>query len=295
MKARYTPRRPGLPEDRIIRGLRHRLTFWPGRDPEPLFLLHGWMDTGETFQFLVDAMSDHWTCVAPDWRGFGCTEWPDDGYWFPDYFADLDEIVLQLSPESPVTLIGHSMGGNIATLYAGIRPERVRRVVCIEGFGLARTHSEQAPGRFRQWLDELREPPAFANFPSYEAFALLLQRRNPRLSDEHADFIARAWAVQGEDGTVRARSDPAHKRVNPTLYRREESEACWREIVAPVLYVAAEDSDFLRRLGDDGTAERMAQIIPDLRPSVIADASHMVHHEQPEALAREIQAFLAVT
>jgi len=295
MTSRYIPRRRSRSEERSVRGLRHQLTIWPGSDPEPLFLLHGWMDTGETFQFLVDAMSDHWTCVAPDWRGFGRTQWPDDGYWFPDYFADLENLLEQLAPDRPVTLIGHSMGGNIATLYAGIRPERVRRVVCIEGFGLARTHPEQAPERFRKWLDQLREPPEFANFPSFEALALLLQRRNPRLSDEHADFIARAWAIQSNDGTVRARPDPAHKRVNPNLYRRDESEACWREITAPVLYVTAEHSEFLSRLGEDGTAENMAKIIPNLQPCVIPDASHMVHHEQAEVLAREIQVFLAET
>lgn len=295
MTSRYTPRRPPAHEEQSVRGVRHHLTIWPGSDPDPLFLLHGWMDAGETFQFLVDAMSDHWTCIAPDWRGFGRTQWPDDGYWFPDYFADLEELLDRRAPDSPVTLIGHSMGGNIATLYAGIRPERVRRVVCIEGFGLARTHPEQAPGRYRKWLDQVREPPEFANFSSVEAFALLLQRRNPRLSAAHANFIARIWAVDAEDGTVRARADPSHKRVNPLLYRRDESEACWREITAPVLYITAEHSDFLQRLGEDGTAKSMAKIIAGLQPCVIPDASHMVHHEQPESLAREIQRFLAET
>ena len=154
-------------------------------------LLHGWMDTGDTFQFLVDAMSDRHSFVAPDWRGFGRTEWPADGYWFPDYFADLDALLDAWSPDAPVTLIGHSMGGNIATLYAGIRPERVRRVVCIEGFGLTRTQPEQAPGRYREWLRQLREPPEFASFPSLDAFAHLLVRRNPRLRPTARDSSRR--------------------------------------------------------------------------------------------------------
>jgi pimeloyl-ACP methyl ester carboxylesterase len=79
------------------------------------------------------------------------------------------------------------------------------------------------------------------------------------------------------------------------LYRREEAEACWREITVPVFYVVAAQSDFLTRLGDDARAENMARLIPRLEPCVIEDAGHMVHHEQPERLAHEIEAFLGRT
>ncbi len=291
----YRPLRKPLHDTVTTRGLRQHVTRWTGEDPEPLILLHGWMDTGDTFQFLVDAMPARHTFVAPDWRGFGRSEWPADGYWFPDYYGDLDALLDRFSPGAPVTLIGHSMGGNIATLYAGIRPERVRRVVCIEGFGLARTHPEQAPGRYREWLRQLREPPEFASFPSVDAFAHFLERRNPRLTGDRAAFIARAWTAPQPDGSVRVRSDPAHKRINATLYRREEAEACWREVTAPVLYVVAEQSDFLPRLGEDGQPMNMARLVRRLEPCVIPDASHMVHHERPDLLAREIEAFLERT
>jgi pimeloyl-ACP methyl ester carboxylesterase len=257
-----------------------------------VFLLHGWADTGDTFQFLVDALPAERSFIAPDLRGFGRSEWPAEGYWFPDYFADLEALLDRLAPDTPVTLVGHSMGGNIATLYAGIRPERVRRVVCIEGFGLARTHPEQAPARYRDWLAQVREPPEFARFPSLAAFTHLLVRRNPRLAPERAAFIAAAWTHAEADGSVTVRADPAHKRVNAVLYRREEAEACWREIVAPVLYVVAEQSDFMKRLGEDGHPETMARFVRRLEPCLIPDAGHMVHHEQPERLASEIEAFL---
>jgi len=292
MPESYRPRRPPSHEQVAVRGLQHHVTRWPGSEREPLVLLHGWADTGDTFQFLVDAMPDRYTFLAPDWRGFGRSEWTADGYWFPDYLGDLDGLLDLWSPGEPVTLVGHSMGGNIATLFAGIRPERVRRIVCVEGFGLARTHPEQAPGRYREWLRQLHERPGWASFPSLEAFAHLLLRRNPRLTPERARFIARSWSTRADDGSVRVRSDPAHKRVNPVLYRRDEAEAVWREIIAPVLYVVAGQSDFLARLGDDGRPESMARIIRHLEPCVIEEASHMLHHERPEALAREIEAFL---
>jgi len=288
----YVPRRAPESFDLELRGLRHHVTRWSGTDPEPVFLLHGWADTGDTFQFLVDELPRDRTFIAPDLRGFGRSEWPQEGYWFPDYFADLEALLDRLAPTGQVTLVGHSMGGNIATLYAGIRPERVHRVVCIEGFGLARTRPEQAPARYREWLGQLRVPPAFARFPSLESFTHLLVRRNPRLPPERAAFIAAAWTERQPDGGVTVRADPAHKRVNAVLYRREEAEAVWREIAAPVLYVVAAQSDFLPRLGEDGRPETMARIIRRLEPCVIPDAGHMVHHEQPERLAREIEAFL---
>jgi pimeloyl-ACP methyl ester carboxylesterase len=225
-----------------------------------------------------------------DWRGFGRSEWPADGSWFPDYYADLDALLERFAPDEPVTLIGHSMGGNIATLYAGIRPERVRRAVCI-GFGLRTRRAGTRP--VPRWL-QLREP-RVRELPSLESFARFLERRNPRLTAERAAFIAQAWTAPQPDGSVRVRADPAHKRINPVLYRREEAEACWREVTAPVLYVVAEQSDFLPRLGEDGQPASMARLIRRLEPCAIPDASHMVHHERPELLARAIEAFLERT
>ncbi len=276
-----------------MRGLEHHLTRWPGIDPAPWLLLHGWADAGSTFQFLADALPEERTLVAPDWRGFGQSAWPGDGYWFPDYFADLDALLEQLSPDTPVTLVGHSMGGNIAMMYAGIRPERVRTVVSIDAFGLPRTRPEQAPERYRNWLAQLEESSPFARFPSYEAFAQYLHRRSPRLPLERAAFIARAWAETAEDGGVRMRADPRHKRVNAVLYRREEAEACWEAIRAPLLLVAAGESDFAARIAGDDTIGRMRAIVPHCHVVSIPDSGHMVHHERPEALAAAIEHFVA--
>lgn len=275
-----------------MRGLRLHLTRWPGSDPRPCLLLHGWADAGATFQFLADALPDTRTLVAPDWRGFGASEWAADGYWFPDYFADLEQLIAQLSPDAPVMLVGHSMGGNVAMMYAGIRPQRVCAVVAIDGFGLPPAQPEQAPARYRTWLDEVAATPAFASFPSHAAFAEYLHKRSPRLRRERAELIARAWAGPAPDGGIRMRADPRHKRVNPVLYRREEAEACWRAIRAPLLMIAAADSGYAARVAGEATLERMCALVPGSRLVTIADCGHMVHHEQPALLGTAIEEFL---
>src|SRR5262249_23665603 len=134
-----TPRRGARLEYRVLRGLRHRLLWWGEPRGNPIVLLHGWGDSSETWQFLVDCLPADESYVALDWRGFGGTQWPPQGYWFPDYFADLEAFLEGLAPTAPVRVIGHSMGGNIATMYAGIRPDRIEWVVNLEGIGLAAT------------------------------------------------------------------------------------------------------------------------------------------------------------
>src|SRR5262245_34662794 len=95
----YRPRRTPKEETCELRGLAIRLTRWPGADTRPWLLLHGWLDAGSTFQFLADALPVSRSLIAPDWRGFGGSAWAQDGYWFPDYYADLDALIDRRSPQ----------------------------------------------------------------------------------------------------------------------------------------------------------------------------------------------------
>jgi pimeloyl-ACP methyl ester carboxylesterase len=288
----YTPRRAPRHETIVVRDLEHHLTRWGPAGEPPVVLLHGWMDLGDTIQFVVDCMQAERAFVAPDWRGFGGSAWEPHGYWFPNYLADLEAMLDILTPDAPATLVGHSMGGNVASLYAGIRPERVAKLVNIEGFGLMRTKPGQAPDRYREWLDQLKKPPGFAAYTSSEVFAGFLARRNARLPIERARFIASRWAERNPNGGWHIRSDPRHKMVNPVLYRREEAEACWSRIRAPMLMLLAEHSEFLGRLGQDGAIERLRTRFPGVRIEIVEGAGHMMHHEKPETVARLIEAFL---
>ena len=123
-------------------------------------MAHGWMDVSASFQFMVDCLQGDWHVIACDWRGFGLTENSGtDSYWFLDYVGDLDAILQHYSPNEAVNLLGHSMGANVSMIYAGVRPQRIRKLVNFEGFGMPLTRPEQAPGRYLKWLDELQATP----------------------------------------------------------------------------------------------------------------------------------------
>jgi pimeloyl-ACP methyl ester carboxylesterase len=286
--------RPGESLFFDIRGLRYHVRHWPGSAARRMVLLHGWMDVSASFQFLVDALAADWDVYAPDWRGYGLTAWSgSDNYWFPDYIGDLDALLDRIQPESPVNLVGHSLGGNVGGLYAGIRPERIAKFVNLEGFGMPATRSEQAPKRYARWMDELREAPRLRPYAGYAELADRLQKNNPRLNRERAEFLARHWGKEVEGGGVLLRSDPAHKLINATLYRVDEARACWERVVAPVLWVDAAESETVTRmkLSAAELAERRGAF-KNLKHRTVADAGHMLHHDQPEEVARLIEEFL---
>ncbi len=263
-----------------VRGFDYCLHEWGDVSSPLLVYLHGWGDTATTFQFVVDAFQRNWRIVAPDWRGFGGSRGTVSSYWFPDYLADLDAILELLSPDAPVPLVGHSMGANVAGLYAGVMPDRVSAFVNIEGFGLPDSDPADAPSRYRSWIKRGRSPLGFSEYADFAALTEIIRTRSPRMPESRALFAAKCWARQGEDGVVRLRADPLHRLPNPVLYRRAEAEACWTRIHAPVLVVSGADSEFpLVPFGDPEVV-------------VIENAGHMVHFEAPEALAAAIEAFL---
>ena len=286
-----------------LRGLSHHVLTWGDPAAPKLFLLHGWMDVAASFQFLVDALVRDWYAIAPDLRGFGRSEWQPQGYWFADYVADLEALVDTFAPGETVDLVGHSLGGNIVIIYAGVRPARVRHVVSLEGFGIPVEDATRAPAKLARWLDALAAPPAFAPYANLDAVADRLQKNNPRLPRDKAAFLAAYWAETTADGSARLVSDPRHKLPFPTTYRVEEAFAVWRDVTAPTLWVAAADSAIPKWLDDHpegeagadglgGVRRRMAHI-GDARLVVVPNASHMLHHDQPAVVAAAIEAFLA--
>lgn len=285
-----------------IRGLQYHVRLWgqPTPGQTPLVLVHGWMDVAASYQFMVDALAQDHFIIAPDWRGFGLTaSGGADSFWYPDYLADLNALLDHFSPDAPVNLVGHSMGGNIAMLYAGVRPQRVQRLINLEGFGLPDAQPDQAPARLTRWLDEVNQlrsgAMALKTYPSLAAVARRLMKNNPYLSGDKADWLAAHWSAETAPGQWTILGEAAHKVINPQLYRVDEVLATFRCIQAPVLMVEASDDSQTRWWRGSFTLaqhrERL-QHVAQVKIVTLPDCGHMLHHDQPELLAELIEGFI---
>ena len=300
--AMYTVKKPSRSEFIPIRKHQYHVHVWglPRPDLAPLVMVHGWMDVGASFQFVVDALAQDRYVIAPDWRGYGQTTGPDtDNYWLADYLADLDFLLDHYSPGAPVDLLGHSMGGNVVMLYGGIRAERIRRLINLEGFGMPATVPTQAPARYAKWMDGLKSLQRgeldLRAYPEVSGVARRLMKTNPRLPADKADWLAQHWSAPNAQGQWQILGDPAHKIVNAHLYQVEEAKACYSLISAPLLAVEASSNEMGNWYKGGYTLEQYHErlkVVPDVQVKVIQDAGHMLHHDQPEQLAAMVEAFL---
>lgn len=277
-----------------VRGLRYHLRQWGDARAPQLFLLHGWMDCSPTFQFVVQALSRDWHVLAPDWRGYGLSSWLARPYWFPDYFADLDCLLHHYSPSTPVRLVGHSMGGSIAAMYAGLRPARVAQLVVLDFLGLKPPPLDQdAAVTLLAWLDAVTDPPRLRSYKDAAQLARRLMAVNPRLTSERATFLAAQVSRQRPDGLLEMACDPWHKIPAPYPYRAEDAMDCWRRIAAPVLQVLAQQGYVAQRFGAVPLElERRLNCFRNLRCEWVADAGHNLQHDQPGLVAALLEDFL---
>jgi pimeloyl-ACP methyl ester carboxylesterase len=184
-------------------------------------------------------------------------------------------------------------------MYAGARPQRIRSVVNLEGFGMPASQPAQAPGRYGKWLDQLhayhRGEMALNSYDSVEGVARRLMKTNRRLDQDKADWLAQHWASRQADGRWHILGHAAHKIINANLFRVDEMLEIYKAIRAPVLAVeASDDSLALWHQGRFTLAEYHERLkaVSDVRLGHVEDAGHMLHHDQPKKVAALIEAFL---
>lgn len=306
----YQPVRPSRSAFVPVRLHRYHVRFWGEKIPKttPLILLHGWMDVAASWQFMIDALGTEFLLdrfiIAPDWRGFGHTEGPAcDHYVFVDYLGDLDSLLNFYAPNQPVDLVGHSMGGHIAMMYAGVRNERVRHLINLEGVGMPGMDAAQAPNHLKRWLNEInsshRDKRALQSYMNAEEVAARLMKTNPRLSTDKAHWLALQWAAprNDEQGCTRWHilGDAAHRIVNAHLVREEEVLAHYRSITASVLIIEASEHEISYWYKGNSTLERFHDRLKSIKRTeciTLPNCGHMVHHDQPDLLARQVERFL---
>jgi pimeloyl-ACP methyl ester carboxylesterase len=278
------------PRDRVIEAnrLRHHLLEWGDAGPVVL-LLHGFLEHAHAWDLVAPALADAgFHAFALDLRGHGDSEWIGAGgyYHFADYTADLAGIVRALGGR--VALVGHSMGGSAAVVYAGTEPERVSALVCVESLGPPDMGIETAPERFAAWIDDLERVRARPRARvTIEEAAARLRERFPRFSPEVARLMAE-HGTRAEDGARVWKFDPLHQTRSPQPYSVAQARAFWLRITCPTLYVEGGASEL--RLDPADLAERLRVL--RARRAVVADAAHHPHLERPAALATMLIEFL---
>jgi hypothetical protein len=280
-------------------GLHHEVLRWPAEPtgdappkPFPVLLLHGFMDAACSFEASATALSHAgYTVYAPDLRGFGDSDRvPAGGYYhFPDYVADVAGLVELLSPDAPVLLVGHSMGGTVATLFAGACPERVAKLALLEGLGPPVVPPDLAPLRMRRWLTDLDKLRARGDERpmSFEQAVARLKSNHARLPDALLAERARPLLREREGGLVWA-FDPLHRTTSPSGFAIEAHRAFAAAVTCPVLYVSGGSLGY--RSGDED--ERLAAFARIDRFD-LPDAGHMMHWTEPTALAARLLTFFS--
>lgn len=267
---------------------------WGNRDKPPLLLLHGGRDHCRNWDWTAEALRHAWHVIAPDLRGHGDSQWSTDGsYTMTGYVYDLAQLVHQ-QRLAPVTIIAHSLGGNIALRYAGVYPDTVAKLVAIEGLGppprvLAERGAKTIAERLDAWIREQR---ALAGrmprrYPSIEDAFCRMQEENPHLSAEQARHLTAHGVNQNEDGTYSWKFDNYVRAWPPYDMRARDIQLLWSRIGCPTLLLYGTES----RSGnpaEDGRADafRHAKVVG------VERAGHWLHHDRLDVFLAIVREFL---
>jgi pimeloyl-ACP methyl ester carboxylesterase len=283
------------PTSRVFFSQRLRLHYvdWGNPNAPPLILLHGGRDHCRNWDWVAADLRRDYHVIAPDLRGHGDSAWSASGhYTMANYIYDLAQLIHQQNL-APVTIIAHSLGGNIALRYSGIYPEMVRRLVAIEGLGpgprRAGTEGKPIAERMRGWIEEQRGLSGRMprRYPSIEAAYARMQAANAHLRPDQARHLTQHGVNQNEDGSYSWKFDHYVRLWPPYDMTRAEIAELWGRIACPTLLVWGRES-WATNPADDGRAE----IFADAKVLAVDQAGHWVHHDQLDLFLREVRRFL---
>ena len=287
--------RMNAPERRTLEGNGLPLALWDyGGDGPPVLFLHGFLDTGRSFEDLAFGLRGRCRALCLDWRGHGASGWVGAGgaYHQLDHLKDLVAVLQALRTEgqAPVAVVAHSMGGIVALQLAASRPEFISRLLLLDCIGGYSADADTQIDQLGQVVDSVCVPKRpFRSFPGRAEAEARIRHNNPGLTDEGAERIARHYFEAAEDGTLTARLDPRLRGPNP--YRFPEGH--WQRICArtsvPVAVLAPE-TGYCRRI--EALRERYT-CFPDATWQDLDGVSHHVHVEAVDTVVEALVALLA--
>ena len=278
----------------VSQRLRLHYVDWGNPSRPTLLLVHGNRDHARSWDWVARALRHDWHVVAPDLRGHGDSAWVQGGpYAIADNVLDLANLIDALGP-GPITLVGHSLGGSVAVMYAGTFPERVTKLVSIEGLGpppamIARMRERTPEARMHDWIRQMRDlagrqPRRYA---SLEAAAKRMREENSFLSEEQALHLTAHGVNRNEDGSYSWKFDNYTRTFAPYRFDVEDLRALWKRIRCPVLLIRGADS----WAGDPAEDGRLS-VFQNARSITIPLAGHWVHHDQLEPFLAALRTFL---
>ncbi len=275
--------------------LRMHYVDWGNPEAPPLILLHGGRDHCRSWDWVARRLAPRFHVIAPDLRGHGDSAWADGStYMLPGYLYDLAQLIHQLNL-APVTLVAHSLGGNVATRYAGIYPQNTARLVSIEGLGWHH-YGERAKlsalERMQRWIEDSRKLAGLVprRYPNMEEATARMRDANKNLSEEQARHLTVHGIQQNEDGSYSWKFDPYVRPWAPYDQTREEVEGLWRRISCPVMLMWGSKS-----WHTNPEADGRLKLFANAQVAAFEGAGHWVHHDQLEAFMAQLERFLTTS
>lgn len=285
------------PTSRFFHSQRLRLHYvdWGNPDAPPLLLVHGVRDHCRNWDWVAERLARDWHIIAPDLRGHGDSEWVNSGaYPTENYVQDLAQLISQ-QKLAPVTIIGHSLGGNVSLRYAGLYPDNVKKIIAIEGLAHSPKMIEAqkkipVDQRLRKWIDDQRalsgrSPRRYASLE--EAYARMSEE-NKHLSAERSRHLTVHGVSQNEDGTFSWKFDNYLRSFPPIELPHEDGALLWSRIHCPTLLIYGGDS-----WASNPVADGRAQHFKNARIVSLPGAGHWAHHDRFEEFMSEVEGFLA--
>jgi pimeloyl-ACP methyl ester carboxylesterase len=274
--------------------LRLHYVDWGNENAPTAVLVHGGRDHARNWDWVARELRHEFHLVAPDLRGHGDSAWAIGGmYAIADFVLDIANLIDGLGP-APVVLIGHSLGGAVSLMYTGIYPERVSKLVAIEGLGpppamLAKLRDRQPEQRMREWIEQVRQLGARQprRYESFEAAAKRMREENSFLSDEQAKHLTIHSVNRNEDGTWSWKFDNYVRSFAPYRFDVDDMRALWSRIECPTLLVRGANS-----WASDPEKDGRIEPFQNARLATIPDAGHWVHHDQLDAFVGALRGFL---
>jgi pimeloyl-ACP methyl ester carboxylesterase len=258
----------------------------------PMLLLHGFGNEAHIWDDFAPVVAPHYRTLALDHRGHGQSDWAPDGRYEIDALVDDVESVTAALGIERMVLVGHSLGGRVATVYAGRHPERLAGFVIVD---IGPEVDPRGSLRIRQDVESNLQPA----FDSVEEYARVLSLSYPAATPESLRRMARHGLRRRADGRFELVMDPAWRgitagRSGSAQAEQEENalrQRMWDALAAlpcPALVVRGAASDIL----SPEVADRMVdEVLQNGRLAVVPQAGHSVMTDNPPGFNDAVASF----